>query len=134
MNELIRTKADGSIGFGDYTLPEKTKLSDYQFDGASYKVKTFKEMTRLEKNEMFLYESEPGTSVEDLKAEGDKVTFTVEGNGATQITLGLEDNAEYKVSVDGVNMGKMTTNLGGKLSLSAELTPGAPQAIVIERV
>ncbi len=134
MSELIRTKADGSMGFGDYTLPEKTKLSDYQFNGASYKVKTFKEMTRLEKNEMFLYESEPGTSVEDLKVEGNKVTFSVEGDGPTQITLGLDDNSEYKVLVDGVNMGKMTTNLGGKLSLSAELTPGKPQVIVIECV
>lgn len=134
MSELIRTKADGSIGFGDYTLSEKTKLSDYQFQGAVYKVKTFKEMTRLEKNEMFLYESEPGTSVENLKAEGDKVAFDVEGDGPTQITLGLEDNAEYKVSVDGVNMGKMSTNLGGKLSLSAELSVGKPQKITIERV
>ncbi len=134
MSELIRTKADGSIGFGDYTLLEKTKLSDYQYNGASYKVKTFKEMTRLEKNEMFLYESEPGTSVENLKAEGAKVSFDVEGDGPTQITLGLEDNAEYKVEIDGVHMGKMTTNLGGKLSLSADLTPGKAQTVIIERV
>ena len=133
MSELIRTKADGSIGFGDYTLAEKTKLSDFIYDGASYKVKTFKDMTRLERNEMFIYESEPGTSVENLKVTGSRVDFDVEGDGQTQITLGLEDDAEYRVTVDGVSMGKVPTSMGGKLTLSADLNPGRSQKIVIEK-
>lgn len=133
MAELIRTKADGSIGFGDYTLPEKTKLSDFEFKGDVYKCKTFKELTRLEKNEMFVYESNPGTNVEGLLCDGNKVSFTVMGEGTTQITLGLEDDTEYEVSLNGASLGTMATNIGGKLSVSAELEPGKPQEVIIKR-
>ncbi len=134
MAELIRTAGDGSIGFGDYTLPEKSKLSDFEFMGDIYKVKTFKDLTKLEKNEMFVYESEPGTNVEGLKCKDNVVSFSVEGNGNTQITLGLEDDTEYKVSVDKTDMGKMATNMGGKLVIAVDLVPGKPQEVVIERV
>lgn len=134
MADLIRTKEDGSIGFGDYTLFEKTKLSDFEFMGNIYKCKTFKELTRLEKNDMFVYESDPGTSVEGLKCENNKVSFLVEGEGTTQITLGLEDDTEYEVSLDGNSLGKMATKLGGKLSISAELEPGKPQKVVVKKM
>ena len=99
MRELIRVAKDSSLGFGDYTLSEKTKLSDFEFEGDIYKVKTFKDLTKLEKNDMFMYESEPGTSVEGLIVKDNVLTFTVEGDGSTQITLGLEDDTEYDVSV-----------------------------------
>ena len=134
MAELIRTAKDGSIGFGDYTLAEKSKLSDFAFMGDVYKVKTFKELTRLEKNDIFVYESEPGTSVESLKCKNNIVSFNVEGDGNTQITLGLEDDTEYKVSVGGNDIGKMATNIGGKLILAVDLVPGEPQEVVIERI
>ena len=38
-----------------------------------------------------------------------------------QIILGLEENAEYKIYIDDVNAGTMTTQLGGKLVLSVEI-------------
>ena len=68
--ELIRTGANG-IGFGDYTLTEKSKLSDVPYLGDYYKVKTFCEITKLEKNGSFVYESVPGTRVEDF-LEGER--------------------------------------------------------------
>ena len=40
-----------------------------------------------------------------------------------QITLELEADSEYVVYMDDVNVGDMTTNLSGKLSVSAELDP-----------
>ena len=43
------------------------------------KVKTFKEITKLEKNGMFVYESVPGTSVYNFVETADGVEFTVEG-------------------------------------------------------
>ncbi len=134
MADLILTKDDGSISFGDYTLKEKTKLSDFEFRGDIYKVKTFRELTRLERNDVFMYESVPGTRVTDLKHVGDQVTFFVEGNGNTQITLGLEDDTEYKVSVDDTKLGKMATNVGGKLVLAADLVEGKPCKVTIERM
>lgn len=49
IKELIRTEAAGGISFGNYELDTKTKLSDYEYDGDLYKVKTFKEITKLER-------------------------------------------------------------------------------------
>ena len=134
MAELIRVAADGSIGFGDYTLEEKSKVSDFPHMGDLYKVKTFKEITKLERNGSFVYESVPGTKVEGFKEENRKVSFTVEGNDNTQITLDLEEEKEYRVMVDGTNLGKMTTNVGGKLVISVDLSNGQPQDVVIERI
>lgn len=134
MADLIRVAADGSLGFGDYTLTEKSKLSDFPHMGDLYKVKTFAEITKLEKNGSFVYESVPGTKVEGFKEEGNKVSFTVEGNDHVQITLDLEEEKEYRVMVDGTNLGKMATNVGGKLVISADLTGGQPQEVVIERM
>ena len=134
MADLIRVAADGSIGFGDYTLAEKSKLSDFPHMGDLYKVKTFKEITKLERNGSFVYESVPGTKVESFKEEERKVSFTVEGNDNTQITLDLEEEKEYRVVVDGTNLGKMATNIGGKLVISVDLTSGQPQTVVIERI
>ena len=64
--ELIWKEEDGTLGFGDYTLAEKSKVNDFEFDGDLYKVKTFCEMTKLERNGMFVYESVPGTAVNGL--------------------------------------------------------------------
>ena len=78
-------------------------------------------MTKLEKNGLFVYESVPGTSVLNFVETQDGVTFTVEGDEDAQITVGLLEETEYEVFVQNVSVGKMTTNLGGKLNISAEL-------------
>ena len=85
------------------------------------KVKTYNEMTKLEKNGMFLYESVPGTSVLEFKEADNSVEFIVEGDEDSQITVGLKDDTEYEVFIGGKNVGTMKTGLGGKLSLSVEL-------------
>ena len=121
VQELIRTEDNGTISFGDYELNQKSKLSDYQYQGDMYKVKTFKEITKLERNGMFVYESVPGTAVMDFEETADTVTFTVEGPEDAQITLGLEEETEYEIDIAGAVAGTMKTNLGGKLSLSVEL-------------
>ena len=134
MADLIFVCENGGLGFGDYSLAEKAKLSDYPHQGDLYKIKTFKEITKLEKNGSFVYESVPGTRVESFLADEKQVCFLVEGNDHTQITLDLEEEKEYRVLVDGVNLGNMSTNIGGKLVISVELTAGKPQNVVIERI
>ena len=134
MAELIFVCENGGLGFGDYTLAEKAKLSDYPHQGDLYKIKTFKEITKLEKNGSFVYESVPGTKVEGFLADEKKVSFLVEGNDHTQITLDLEEEKEYRVLVDNINLGKVSTNIGGKRGISVGLPPGQPQNVVIERV
>ena len=97
IEELIREEANGGISFGNYLLDQKTKKQDVEIAGNLYKIKTYQEITRLEKNETVLYESVPGTAVHDLKSDADTISFTVEGTGNVQVTLGLADEAEYRV-------------------------------------
>ncbi len=124
VKELIRNEADNTLSFGDYTLDTKTKLDNFENQGDLYKVKTFREITKLEKNGMFVYESVPGTVVTNLDATEDGMKFNVEGCEDAQITMELAAETEYLVYVDDVNVGGMKTNLGGKLSISVELHEG----------
>lgn len=121
VKELIRTEADGTISFGDYELESKTKKSDFAYEGDLYKVKTFRELTRLEKNEMFVYESEPGTAVSHLKETADGMSFTVEGPEDAQITVEGEPDVEYSLYINGQLRGTLKSNVGGKISFSVEL-------------
>lgn len=126
---LIYMEEDGTLGFGDYTLAEKSKVNDFEFNGDLYKVKTFCEMTKLERNGMFVYESVPGTTVGHFEASEKAVAFTVTSQEDVQITLELEPEKEYKIYIDDTNVGKMRTNLGGKLVLSIEKKDGAGAAV-----
>lgn len=133
VKELLRAESDGTLSFGDYTLEAKTKKDNYEFEGDIYKVKTFCEITKLEKNGMFVYESVPGSAVENFKETESEVTFTVSAQGDVQFTLELEPECEYEVFIDGVSAGKMTTNLSGKLSVSAEITTGQSVQVRVEK-
>ncbi len=122
VQELIRREDNGTISFGDYELNRNPRLSDYQYQGDMYKVKTFKEITKLERNGMFVYESVPGTSSITLMQDGTAMSFEVEGFEDPQITVELEAETQYQVFIDGASTGTMTErNLGGKLSFSVEL-------------
>ena len=123
IEELIRSEADGTISFGNYKLPKKSKLDNFEHRGDLYKVKTFNEITKLERNGMFVYESVPGTTVSRFTAED----WGVE----VQITVQLEDDTEYAVTVDGVSVGGMVTNMSGKLNVSVELSEGRSSRIRI---
>lgn len=122
VDELLRTEEDGAISFGNHKLPAKAKVEDYEHGGDLYKVKTYKELTKLEKNGMFAYESEPGTSVNGFMETENGVAFTVEGDEDAQITVGLEEDTEYDVYLNEVGVGRMKTNLSGKLNISVELS------------
>lgn len=121
VEELLRAEDGGAISFGNHKLEKKAKLEDFEYGGDLLKVKTYKTMTKLEKNGMFVYESVPGTSVTDFTETQDGVSFTVEGDEDAQITIGLQDETEYEVIINGESIGKMSTNLGGKLNVSVEL-------------
>ena len=121
VSELIRKENNGTISFGDHTLSSKAKVEDFDVNGNLYKVKTFKELTKLERDGLFVYESEPGTSVNDFNVLPNGVSFTVCGDEDAMITIGLKEDTEYSVNVAGRDVGKIRTNLGGKLSISVEL-------------
>lgn len=133
VKELLRTEEDGRLSFGDYTLASKTKLDNFEFEGDLYKVKTFSEITKLEKNGMFVYESVPGSEVENFKLTDTEVAFQISAPEDVQFTLELEPESEYEVLLDGVSAGKMTTNLSGKLSVSVEISEGEAVDVKVEK-
>ena len=133
VEQLIRAESDGSISFGNYELKEKTKLENFEHNGDVFKVKTFKDITKLECNDNFVYESVPGTAVTGFKENEGGVEFSVEGENDAQITLGLLENTEYSVYVNGNSIGKMSTNLGGKLNLSVELSGNGATSVKVEK-
>lgn len=132
VEELIRKAGEDCIDFGNYKLASKAKLDDFSFEGDVYKIKTFKEITKLEKNGLFAYESVPGTAVFEYKRTEKGLSFKVEGESDAQITLELEESKEYEIELDGVSAGKMKTNLGGKLTLNVETKEDTAVKVVIK--
>lgn len=133
VKELLRAEENGTLSFGDYTLVSKTKLDNFEFEGDIYKVKTFAEITKLEKNGMFVYESVPGSTVENFKATDAEVAFQVSAPEDVQFTLELEPDSEYEVFINEESAGKMPTNLSGKLSVSIELSEGESASVKVAK-
>ena len=133
VKELLRGEQNGSISFGDYTLDKKAKLDNFEHGGDIYKVKTFYEITKLEKNGLFVYESVPGSAVTGFTEKENGVSFQVESNKDIQITLELAESTEYAIYVDTEQVGLMETNMSGKLSFSVELPMPPVNVKVVER-
>lgn len=133
VTELLREEADKTLSFGDYTLADKKKVEDFKYAGDLYKVKTYKTMTKFEKNGMLLFESLPGTSVTHFNESEEGVSFLVEGFSDTQLTIGMAENTEYEVSIKGENIGILKSNVSGKLTLSVDLSEGAEAEIKVLR-
>ena len=133
VKELLRGEQNGSISFGDYTLDKKAKLDNFEHGGDIYKVKTFYEITKLEKNGLFVYESVPGSAVTGFTEKENGVSFQVESNKDIQITLELAESTEYAIYVDNEQVGLMETNMSGKLSFSVDLPMPPVNVKVVER-
>ncbi len=134
ISELLRSEEDGSLSFGDYTLDAKTKLDGFEHNGDLYKVKTFKEITRLEKNDSFLFESVPGTAVRNLTDTPEGVAFNIEGPEDVQVTLELRDNTKYAVVINGEEIGEIETNMSGKLTFGIELAGSDGAAVSVKKI
>lgn len=133
VKELICTEADNTISFGNYELSQKSKKENFEHNGDLYKVKTFKEITKLERNGMFVYESVPGTAVSHFSEDEKEMSFEVEGMEDAQITVELEEETQYSILIDGEDAGTMKTNKGGKLSLSVELENADKASVKIKK-
>lgn len=132
---LIRTEENGSLSFGNYMAETKQKLKDFDISGDLYNVKTFKEITRLEKNGNMLFESVPGSVVTNFKLNSKVVDFYIESLEDLQITLELEADKEYKIFIDDMQVGRTKTNLSGKLSIGIDFEEkGYRKHILIEKI
>lgn len=133
IEELIRLEENGTLSFGNYLMDTKKKVLDFEAGGNLYKVKTFKEITKLEKNGKMLIEIVPGATVHSLDLNDKKTTFLLEGQEDLQITMELAPDSDYKIMIDDVNVGKIRTNLTGKVNFSVEIT-NAPLNVRIEKL
>ena len=123
IEELIRQEDNGSISFGNYLMDEKKKVLDFEVQGDLYKVKTYREITKLEKNGKMLLETVPGATILHFLQNEKEVSLTLE----------LEADTEYKILVDDVNVGKMKTNMTGKVNFSVEVQKSAT-SVKIEKI
>lgn len=131
VNELIRRDEKGTLSFGNFLLETKTKKSDFEYEGSIYKIKTFKEITKLEKDGALVYESVPGSVVTGFRSNSDVVEFEVEAPGDISFTIEMEPSSEYKLEIDGVSSGRIPTNVGGKLNASLSLNEGVKSSVRI---
>lgn len=125
---LIEKSATG-LSFGNYKLDVKSKQNDFEYEGDIYYVKSYYEVTRLEKNDSMIYESVPGTTVTDFNETSNQAEFVVEGYRETQITVEVEENSLYDVTVNGAKLGEYKTNMRGKLVLTLDLDADVPVAV-----
>lgn len=132
VESLIRVEADGSISFGNYELPEKAKVIDFEVGGNLYKAKSFNEITKLKKDGALVYESLPGTAVHYFKMTEKEVTFEVWGKAEAQITMELSPSTEYHLFIDGVKISKIKSTLAGKIIFSVDCSK-EPKKVEIKR-
>lgn len=133
IEELIRVEENNTISFGNYLMDIKKKVLDFEVNGDLYKIKTFKELTKLDKNGILLFESVPGVTVHEFCMDEKKITFYIEGNEDAQITMELEPEKEYKIFIENVQVGKVKANLSGKLTFSVDFKDGK-QYVKIEKI
>lgn len=133
IQELIRREENQTLSFGNYLLDEKKKVEDFEVEGDLYKVKTYFEITKLEKNSILVYESVPGTTVHGFKLSQAGVDFNVESNKNASITVELEPEQPYKIFIDDVQVDKVKSNLSGKVTFSVNESLSSKK-VKIERV
>lgn len=130
IKEIIRVEEDGALSFGNYELPEKTKVLDFEVDGRLYKAKSFHEVTKLKRDGVLVYESMPGTAVHHFKITDKQISFSVEGMSESQITLELEPNTEYKLMISDVTVGNVKSSIAGKLNFSVDCGKEIQQVVL----
>ena len=121
IKELIRKESNGSISFGNYELPQKTKLADFEVNGDLYKV--WDETIFLAQTDDYYVFANNKIKVTEIDGRSWR-SFFVDGKGQTQITLELESNKEYRVFVGDRDLGVSKTDVGGKITLDVDLENG----------
>ncbi len=132
IDSIIRVEAEGGISFGDYVSAEKRKLGDFEVDGDLYNVKTYNEITRLEKNGKLLLETVPGAAVHRLRVAAEAVTFALEGFEDTRVTLELEPGESYRIEINETNLGYVKANSSGKIIFSTELDENTQEIEIVK--
>lgn len=131
--KLIYVNDRGQLEFGDYTLNEKSKVPSFEMGGDSYYLKTWKEITRLEKNGLFLLEALPGCRISAFEEKEDETGFTVSAPYEVHLTIGVDESADYTLLVGGVDRTTSMTRIGGKLAFTVPTKEGEPVDVLLRK-
>ena len=130
---VIRLEDDGTFSFGDYLSEEKKKIENFEAEGGLYKVKTHRDLTRLEKNGKLLIETVPGAVAHRFKMDENELSMELEGFEDTRVTVEIEPEQLYRVMIEDINIGNVKSNISGKVVFSLELDEN-PKPIKIIKV
>lgn len=113
MKEIIMLNKN-KLDFGDYNLDEKVK-DTIELNGIKYRVKTHEEITRLERDELMIYESVPGTNVYNFSYNSEEIYFDVEGKGNTSLIIAVNQDKTYNIFVNNEEYLSINILAGGKI-------------------
>lgn len=130
VKEGIVLNSNNTLSFGNYEIAQKLKITDFMVQDDNYKIRTHKDVTRLSKNSKLLLETVPGATVHNLLVTESETSFEAEGLGDTLLTLELEEETNYSLFVNDVNLGKIKSNISGKINFSTTLS-NVPQNVKI---
>ncbi len=130
--ELIRIEESGNISFGNHLMDKKKKISDFEVGADIYKVKTFSEFTKLEKNGKLLFESNPGTTVYEMELSEDGILFYVEGDEEANVLVELEADTNYNIIIDGRITGTVKSSISGKVNFSVDFNEETKKVEVVK--
>ena len=130
---LIRLEENGTLAFGDFRLQTKQKVLDFENGGDLYQVKSFSQITRLEKNGRLLLEAVPGATIRQFFMDEESVSFELEAAEDVRVTMELCPDTVYTVAANGAELGKVTANVAGKISFSLGMAPGQVASVEIKR-
>ena len=117
----ITAKKNGALSFGDYLSTEKILVDGFAFGKDSYDLETHAETTRLVKNGATIVETAPGAAFKDLLVKKGKISFKIKGSEGTRLTLRLESDSLYRITIEDHDIGNFKTNGAGNLSVGIDL-------------
>ncbi|MCL2610124.1 MAG: endosialidase [Defluviitaleaceae bacterium] len=135
VKEGLIIEEDGTLGFGNHEAEKKQKVEGFQYKGNTYKVSTYQEATRLEKNDELVLETVPGATLHNFNKAEDlsRISFSIEGfPKSTIVTAQLEENEIYRITSGKNTLGNMKSNISGKVKFSVDLTK--PTHVIIEKI
>lgn len=133
VSEVIRIEDNNTLSFGNYSVKEKQKVSNFNFVNNIYKVKTHDQVTRIEENGELLLETVPGSTVHNFYKDDKAIMFSIEGYENTSIIMELERDAAYRITINGTNIGSTKSNSYGKINFSLDLK-SSKQNVNIEKL
>lgn len=133
MANILKINDDKTFDFGNYENKDKLKEAIIHNE-LDYKVKTHSDITRLERDELMIYESVPGTNVRNFSYTSSKIKFNVSGYSHTSIIIGVNQDSVFNLTVDNVDEGEAIFVAKGKLNINLNLENNEEVSVELTKI